>query len=316
MKALLLLVLAASPCRAADSALQKRLLAIVDAFYDLRFDEARAGAEAIERDFPGHPAGPFYASMVHYQRYIVEDPPSPETLAAFEAGNERALKACAAALESDPLSAERYFGAALGFHARALIAKKRFAPAISKARKAVAHLRKAAALDPADKEIMLGLGMYDYFLSRVPLAAKPFAYLMMGMRGNRERGLERLKTAAESDGPARMEARAVLSAIYGSRNEKRWGEAQDLLAELAARYPRNPLYRLRSVLVAERAGDYARAEALAEPDGPWLEKIEPTIRERARLEARRRSDEIAALKAGKLKEPSTFRWPLPSTPES
>lgn len=304
------------PCSAANEALNERLAGIVDAFYDLRFDEASAGARSIEKEFPGHPAGPFYAGMVHYQRYLIEDPPSDATLKSFEAEFRRAAQACENVRAKDPASAERYLGALSGFHARVLIAQGHYAAALPKARNAVKHLRRAVELDPADEDALFGLGMYDYFLSRVPAAAKPFSYLIVGMWGDRERGLKRLKRAADGGGPSRMEARSVLAALLGSDREKRWDEAQSLLDELAARYPGNPMHRLRAVYVAERRGDYRRALSMADPDGAWLDRLEPSIRDRSRREARLRAEEAARLLSGRHQDVAPFRWPLPALPES
>jgi tetratricopeptide (TPR) repeat protein len=294
--------------------LSARLAGIVDSFYDLRFEEAQAGAAGIEKDFPGHPAGPFYAAMVQYQRYLIENPPSDATLARFEAGIRDVVKACEGIRTVDEHSAERYLGAAYGFSARALVAQGNYWSALLKARKAVGHLKKAAELDPSDDDTKLGLGMYEYFLSRTPTAAKPFAYLLIGMRGNRERGLEHLKRSAAGSGPARMEARSVLSAIYASDRERRWSEAQELLQELISRYPGNPLYRLRAVYVAQRRKDWPSARELADPESGWVERLAPAIRERARLEAHRRIEETARLAAGTLSAPQPPRWPLPGLP--
>ncbi|MBI5202527.1 MAG: hypothetical protein HY925_13130 [Elusimicrobia bacterium] len=292
--------------------IRARLSSIVDSFYDLRLEEAAERAREIERDYPGHPAGPFYVAMASYQRSLVESPASTATLAAFEDGLKRTEAVCEMIRAREPQTAERYLGAAYGFHARSHVARRNWMSAIKKARKAIDHLHKAAALDPKDDDVQLGIGMYDYFLSRTPSLV---AYLFVGMRGNRERGLKELERAAQSDGPSRMEARAVLAAIYGSEREKRWDEAKVYLDELRARYPGNPLYRLRAAVTASRRGEYASAREIAAPDGPWIDRLAPFIRERARVEAQRRVEESKELEAGKKKAPDRFRWPLPALPD-
>ncbi|MBI3547783.1 MAG: hypothetical protein HY078_01900 [Elusimicrobia bacterium] len=299
---------------AAPAELRKRLIEVVDAFYDLRFDAAAEGARAIEREFPGHPAGPFYAAMVDYQRFLVEAPPSARTYAAFETGLERTIDACAAARATDPVSAERYLGAAHGFKARALVARGSYVSAVGQARKAVVHLRRTLALDPGDDDARFGLGMYDYYIGRAPAAARPLAYLLVGTMGNRARGLEQLHRAAEGSGPGRMEARSVLSAVYASDHERQWAKAYALLEELMARYPGNPLYRLRAVHAAERTGDWERGRRLLSQAG-WIDRLDPRLRDQAAAEVGRRLAEIDALASGALKKPGAFRWPLGDIPD-
>lgn len=275
---------------ASEEALRKEVRAVIDLFYDLRFDQAAEAAERLVERYPGHPAGPFYRGIVAYQRYLQQDGGAQASFAAFELATARAFDAAAAVEGRLPAQSEFYRGAALGFHARALVSARQYASAIPKARRSVLHLKRALALDPSLEDARLGLGMYDYFMSRMPAAAKPFAYLALGMMGNRERGLTALEDVARSSGTARMEARAVLSAIYSTEREGRWAEAEGLLRELTARYPGNPLYRLRLAYVLERRGRHAEAARLADPDG-WAEIVHAEVRDKARLAGRLRMAE-------------------------
>ncbi len=289
----LLLVLAAG--LAAAGPVEDEVAGVIDLFHDLRFEEALGAARTLEDRHPGHPAGPFFTGVVHFQRYLVEDPRRPETLAEFERQTARSLAAAEAWRSSSPASAEYYLGAAHGFRARVLSMEKRRGEAISEARKALGHVRKAVALDPADDDVYLGMGMYNYFMSRIPAGIKPLAYLMMGTWGDKEEGLGQLKRAAQKGKIARWEARSVLANIFGSERERRWEEAEALLQELMERYPRNPGYRMRRAYVFERMGRWDRALALVEPKGAWVEKVEPSVRALALAAARYRSAEIMIL---------------------
>lgn len=308
-------VMALSSLAAAEP-LETRLTRVVESFYDLRFPEALAGVESIERDFPGNPAGPFFRGLIYYQRALVEDPPSAETLKKFDDQNLKTLEACESYESKDPALAAQYMGAAIGFRSRALFAQKNYPLAILQVRKAIKHLKRAVKLNPDLEDAYLGLGLYHYFLSRIPAAFKPFAFLMVGMKGDRELGLQQLQRAAERGGPSRMEARAVLAAIYGSRWERRWDESETLYTELMTRYPRNPRFRLRRAYLAVRRGDWDKTAQLIDPKGAWLEALDPAIRARARQEAEFRFKEAGEIKAGKRKQPRRFRWPLTTEPEN
>src|SRR4051812_45477436 len=85
------------PAQAAPPALERELAGVVDLFYDMRFDEARASADRLIARHPGHPAGPFYRSVSTYQRWIAEGMRSTETYRSFEADND-ASRAAAEAL--------------------------------------------------------------------------------------------------------------------------------------------------------------------------------------------------------------------------
>jgi len=296
-----LLLLAAAPASAARPELERELAAFVDLFYDMDFDAARAASDALAQRHPGHPAGPFYRSVSTYQRWVAEGMRSTGTFRAFEADLDAAQAAAKVLMKTDPAEGHYYWGAADGFRARALGAQHRFMKAVPAAASAVKHLKKALELDPSLEDARLGIGMYHYFASRIPNGAKPFAHLLFGERGDRQRGLTELRRVADSTGTARMEARTMLSMILAKDDEADWAGSDRLLVDLMARYPRNPIYRLRRVYVAQKRGDLDAAVALADPDGPWIAKLHPSVRTPAREWALYRTAESRLLQ-GRLAE--------------
>ncbi|MCM2305590.1 MAG: TTC39/IML2 family protein [Elusimicrobia bacterium] len=290
------LVLAfALPAAAAPPEMERELAGVVDLFYDMDFDKARAASDALAARHPRHPAGAFYRSVSTYQRWIAEGMRSTETFRAFELDGEAAEAAARAMMDSNPAEAHYYLGATLGFRARANVARRNFLRALPDGSAAVKHLKKALALDPALSDARLGMGMYHYFAARMPAGAKPFAYLLIGEGADRKLGLSELWSVAETTGIARMEARSVLAVILSKDEEADWDGAEKLLAELTARYPRNPVYRLRRAYVAERRGDFDAAVALADPDGKWISTLHPSVRAPARAWALYRAAESRLL---------------------
>ncbi|TBR20974.1 hypothetical protein EPO15_11510 [bacterium] len=300
MRALALTLLLAAPASAADP-VEAEMSGVVDLFYGLRFAEARAAAAAAQARHPGHPAPAFYASVVAFQELLAGLGVSTAPLAAFDA---EALKAAAAAEawgSTSPATSEYYQGAVHGFAARADFATKGPMAAAGSARRAVKHLKRAMELDPSREDGYLGLGMYEYYVGQAPFYARPFAFALIGVWGNESKGLAHLERASRSEGPARMEARSALSAIYASDRQRRWDDAEALLKELVERYPGNPLYRLRRAYVALRRGAWGEAKAAADPDGPWLEQVPAPLRSRAKAAALYRAAE-AELMAGRFDE--------------
>lgn len=269
--------------------LDAEIAAAIDLFYDLEFEKAAVAANRIAANHPGHPAGPFYRSIVFYQRFLAEEPKRRETLESFERHCEDALDAAERLRREDPAQGHYYLGIAKGFRARVLAAQKRYLKAIPEGLGAVRQLKKALAIDPNIEDAYLGLGMYHYFTARIPAGAKPFAFMLGAGWGDREKGLEYLSRAAEKGGPARMEARSMLSSVYTL--ESRWDKADAYLAELTERYPRNPLYRMRRIYVNQRWGKLERALELSDPNGRWFEKIPQALKPIALAPALYRSAE-------------------------
>ncbi|MBI2362201.1 MAG: hypothetical protein HYV15_02310, partial [Elusimicrobia bacterium] len=235
--------------------------------------EALSAARAAEAAHPGHPAGPFYADVVRFQEFVAADAASTAAYAAFESESLRAEEAARAWLSTSPALGHYYLGAVHGFRARALLARGSWASAVGGARRGAGHLRKALELDPSLVDVRLGLGMYEYYLARAPALARPLAWAVLGLWGDREKGLADLRLVAERGQAARVEALSVLSAIYASDKEGMWADSEALLVPLMERYPGNPIYRMRRAYVALRRGAYAEAARIADPGGAWLEAV-------------------------------------------
>jgi hypothetical protein len=78
---------------------------------------------------------------------------------------------------------------------------------------------------------------------------------MFGFRGSKKRGLATLERVAKEGNWIHDEAKTLLIVLY--TREKRFGEAAAYARELAAKYPRNYLYRLEAAdaLVSQAALD-------------------------------------------------------------
>jgi tetratricopeptide (TPR) repeat protein len=82
---------------------------------------------------------------------------------------------------------------------------------------------------------------------------------MVGVRGNKKRGIGKLQTIIENNAPTADDARILLVAIF--RNEKRYDDALALLDQLCSKYPRSYLLKLEraSALVTLNRLDEAYA---------------------------------------------------------
>lgn len=94
---------------------------------------------------------------------------------------------------------------------------------------------------PDFNDARLAIGVHHYVPTRLPLAFR-FLILLIGRRGNREKGIEELTRAMEKGVLAADDARIILILIY--TREKKYQEAMEYLSELHKKYPQNHLIPL------------------------------------------------------------------------
>ena len=133
-----------------------------------------------------------------------------------------------------------YYGVMAGYEAS--VARKFFAAMRNGSRSVDAH-EKVLKLKPDYYDAYLSVGMYDYIAGNLPFMYKVIATLA-GVRGNKQRGIERLQKIVASETVTSDDARVLLVAIY--KNEKRFDDALALLKQLNDKYPASYLLKLET----------------------------------------------------------------------
>src|SRR5215471_3407819 len=148
-----------------------------------------------------------------------------------------------------------YYGAMAGYEAST--ARKFFSAMRNGSRCVDAH-EKTVKLDPNYYDAYLTLGMYDYIVGSLPFMYKALA-AVVGVRGNKQRGIARLREIVEKETATADDARVLLLAIY--QNEKRYEDALALLDQLSSKYQRSYLIKLERAytLVSLKRSDDAYA---------------------------------------------------------
>jgi tetratricopeptide (TPR) repeat protein len=122
---------------------------------------------------------------------------------------------------------------------------------------------KVLKLKPDYYDAYLSIGVYDYIAGSLPFGYKLMA-TMVGVRGNKKRGISRLQTIIEKNAATADDARILLATIF--RNEKRHNEALALFEQLCSKYPRSYLLKLErasTLVTLNRHGEaYAVFESL------------------------------------------------------
>lgn len=233
------LLLAASGFLYEDPAADRQIRETLRATYDLQGNAARRSARQLQESHPLHPAG-YVLEAETYWWEALADPGNGAIEQAYYSAQKMAVsKAEAALLKGDYPRTELLanLGSAYGSYARFQVTQKgAYFSALRAGLKAHSYAAQVHRLDSSYYDVYVGLGAYNYFTGTLPGVIRPFAYLI-GVRGNREIGLEQLRLAVEKGRYARTEAQIVHYTIL--LQEKRYAEAFSLLRSLMTQFPDN-----------------------------------------------------------------------------
>jgi tetratricopeptide (TPR) repeat protein len=112
-------------------------------------------------------------------------------------------------------------------------------------------------LDPNYTDAKLVVGAHNYVMGNLPLAVK-VAVALVGLTGNKEKGLEYLNDAYHGNGETSVDAGIVL--VVFLRRERRYDEALQITRALGPRFPRNYLLPLEEANLLRESGKKSEAE--------------------------------------------------------
>lgn len=246
-----------------------------EALFNLDYDTARKSFKEMAVAFPNYPAGPqfladtLWAETLYQTRRMQsslygsddtfystsDDKVDPKVVDEFRTLTRQARQLTEARLKLFPKDIEAlyFMGAIEGLKAafEEAVERRHFA-ALKDGSDAVDKHREVIKLDPSYRDAEITIGLYDYTVGALPLPVK-IAAGMFGFRGSKKRGLATLERVAKEGNWVHDEAKTLLIVLY--TREKRFGEAAAYAKELAAKYPRNYLYRLETAdaLVSQAA---------------------------------------------------------------
>ncbi len=139
-----------------------------------------------------------------------------------------------------------WLGTAYGYRARQAELHGNYWRAARDAKAMQGALEQALARDPACVDCLLGLGVYDYALARAGAVSRLVARIIGLGGGDAQRGLERMRTVAETGRFGRWEARWVYASALLREGERDLGAREEglrLIGELALAFPENIVFR-------------------------------------------------------------------------
>ncbi len=235
----------------------------IDLIYNLHFDEADAHFAAIREAVPQNPLGYFFAAMVTWWRVLIDlDDRTHDEV--FYQQLERCIAVCDQRLQEDPLDFDAilFKGGAIGFRGRLRGDRDQYVQAARDGLRSLPLLTKSRQLEPSNKDILFGQGLYNYFAKVMPERHAVLRPIMVFLPdGDRALGLEQLSQVASEGLYARTEAAYFIAQIYRIF-ERDSNAALPYLRDLHARYPRNALFHRYEARTLVEVGRWPEGIAL------------------------------------------------------
>jgi hypothetical protein len=249
----------------ADSHVRESIARISDETLNSEYDKAIARTNELIADYPREPFPRFLLTTVYM--YILRsywDFPADDRYERYKKEFSKAAAEAKKACDEYPRQdATIYFlrGMVLGTEGMVHLQDREYLDSYSKGKSAVSALETSLQIDPTYYDAYLGLGMFEYYCSKLTGAIKILAWLV-GFSGNTERGLEYVNKAMTHGKYAEGAAKVFLAYAY-IQYEERLDEGVELAQSLRGKHPRNPTfieYILRAArkLPPERAAEGVR----------------------------------------------------------
>lgn len=169
---------------------------------------------------------------------------------------------CNARLQKNPNDTDALYarGVARGFRCTYMgMAEKSWLSAIRSALAARRDHERVLEIDPSYLDAKMTVGIHNYIIGSLNWPTRA-AVALIGVTGNRQKGLDYLREVSRSHGTSSNDAAMALSLFL--RREQRYDEALQLVGRLSREYPRNFLLAVEHAHLLNAAGH--GPEAIAE----------------------------------------------------
>ncbi len=161
---------------------------------------------------------------------------------------------CNARLQKNPTDTDALYarGVARGFRSTYMgMAQKSWMSAIRSALASRRDHERVLQLDPGYVDAKMAVGIHNYIVGSLNWAGRATVALV-GVTGNRQKGLEYLREVSRSHGTSSNDAALALSLFL--RREQRYPEALELVSRVSREYPRNFLVAVEHAHLLNAAG--------------------------------------------------------------
>ncbi|HPO55418.1 MAG: tetratricopeptide repeat protein [Ignavibacteriales bacterium] len=223
--------------------------------YNIKFSEAETTFRKLMADYPESPAGRFFLAMIDWWKILIDlDYEGYDDI--FYQKLEDVIFQCDQILDKDDKNVDALFfkGGAIGFRGRLRALRESWLKAADDGRTALPIVQYASKLDPGNRDVELGFGIYDYYASVIPDRYPLIKPLMIFFpKGNKEKGIGHLMNTANYGKYANFEAQYFLMTLY-YQYENNFTKAAEYSQELYEKFPDNPIFERWRGRIAVRMG--------------------------------------------------------------
>ena len=254
---------ASQPSVLDDAMVQFQAKRGLDLLYNMKYEQALALFDTIDRRYPAHPIGPFLKALDTWWK-ILADLSDTSHDEAFFAAMDEVIERSDRLLKRDAQNFDAMFfkGAALGFRGRLRSNRGDWFQSARDGLRAMDYVLGVAKKDPGNHDYVFGKGIYDYYAAAVR-ERYPFARPVMIFfpSGDKARGLAELERTARHGRFLQTEAAYFLLQIY-YLFEQDFDKSVEYATWLRERYPDNAFFHTLEGRIYGRWGQWDRSERI------------------------------------------------------
>lgn len=199
---------------------------VLELLHSGRFVDAERRALALVEADPRDPAASFLHAFAGWWRLLYDDK-NDEIARALAVRLEAAEEVATAAGDGRSAGVDNrvWNGYSRILLAELHASRKEVLAAIREAKNGHRLLSAALAAAPESPEPCFGLGTYNYYADRMPALVKGLRFLLGMPSGDRDTGLQQLRTAADHSTLFALESRLLLATILASKHERDYAAA-------------------------------------------------------------------------------------------
>jgi tetratricopeptide (TPR) repeat protein len=220
---------------------EKQTLQGLDATFKFDFDESEKIFNRLIEKYPDAPAGYHFKSIPHLWKYL--DNKNDSDYVSFINLSDSTIKKAMDLLESDSVDTFLYYilGSTYSYRAVAFTRQEKYLDAVLATKKSFSYLSNTILIDSTFYDAYMGLGLFNFFIAQTPPALK-WAMRMTGIEGEKDKGIEFLKLAADKGKFSKVEALFYFSQILAEFYAE-YDKAEEILISLNAKYRKNLLFK-------------------------------------------------------------------------
>ncbi len=222
----------------------------IEYFYQTDWDQAASIFNDLKLKDESDPRAYFFHAMIPFWEYFFGGN-SSRAATDFLNRSEKAIEISSKRLNDNPHDTTMVLMLSGLFGYRSLVAagEKNYQTAIQSGMTGFRYTRQLLTLDDQDPKALIGKGIFYYMVGTVPKELR-WTTNIMGIKGDKEEGLEILEKAAASESYVSNDAKMILAYLY--KKEEKYNKALEHIEDLCERYEENIIFQFSYAEILEK----------------------------------------------------------------